>query len=273
MIDRYNEECQNHHITSYERGFMKKLLFAALIVLFSTLSFSAEPSLHEVYTVIESGQLGKADAMMSEVIKNHPESGKAHFVLAELRLKEQRIDAAREELATAERLSPGLSFAKPEAIAHLRNSLYATSHPSQVSSPWWSSPILWGVITALALFLLYRSYMNSRQTVQVITPTNPNTGFGYSSGQPSYPPGYPPGYPPSTPGMGSGLMGSLATGAALGAGMVAGEALAHNLMGDHHTQQNINNPEFNRPADDYDFGVNDTSSWDDGGSSGGGDWN
>ena len=72
--------------------------------------------------------------------------------------------------------------------------------------------------------------------------------------------------------MGSGLMGSLATGAALGAGMVAGEALAHNLMGDHRTQQGINNPEVGRPTDDYDFGVNDSNSWDDGGSSGGGDW-
>jgi hypothetical protein len=113
--------------------------------------------------------------------------------------------------------------------------------------------------------------MNSRQAVQVITPinptTNPNTGFGYNPGQPPYPPGY----PPANPGMGSGLMGSLATGAALGAGMVAGEALAHNLMGDRHPQQNIPNPDVNRPVDDYDFGVNDTSSWDDG-SSGGGDW-
>lgn len=250
---------------------MKKILFAALIVLFSTFSFSAEPSLHDVYTVIESGQLDQADAMMSQVIKNHPESAKAHFVLAELRLKQHRMDAAREELTTAEKLSPGLSFAKPEAVAHLRNSLYATNHQGQASSPWWSSPILWGALIALALFLVYRSYMNSRQTVQVITPinptTNPNTGFGYNPGQPSYPPGY----PPAGPGMGSGLMGSLATGAALGAGMVAGEALAHNLMGDRHPQQNIVNPDINRPADDYDFGVNDASSWDDG-SSGGGDW-
>lgn len=249
---------------------MKKLLLAALMVLFSALSFCAEPSLHEVYTVIESGQLDKADAMMSQVIKNHPESGKAHYVLAELRLKQHRIDAARAELATAEKLSPGLSFAKPEAVTHLRNNLYA-SQQGQVSSPWWSSPIFWGALIALALFLLYKSYRNSRQTVQVITPINPNpnTGFGYNPGQPPYPPGY----PPATPGMGSGLMGSLATGAALGAGMVAGEALAHNLMGDRRTQQNVPNPDANRPADDYDFGVNDTSSWDDGSSSSGGsDW-
>jgi tetratricopeptide (TPR) repeat protein len=252
-----------------KRIFMKKLLVSLFIATLSALTFGAEPSLHEVYTVIEKGQLDKAETLMAEVIKNHPDSAKAHYVLAELRLKEHRIESAREELATAEKLSPGLAFAKPEAITHLKNSLYTPNHQNQVSSPWWTSPILWGAIIALALFLLYKSYSNSRQPVQIITPANPNSGFGYTAGQQPYPPGY----PPTSPGMGSGLMGSLATGAALGAGMVAGEALAHNLMGDHRTQQAINNPDANDSTNDYDFGVNDSSSWDDGGSSGGGDWN
>ena len=248
---------------------MKKLLIALCILCMSSLSFGAEPSLHEVYTVMESGQLAKADALMAEVIKNHPESGKAHFVLAQLRLRENQIAAARQELATAEKLSPGLSFAKPEAVMHLRNALYPTNHSSQ--SSWWSSPILWGALIALALFLLYRTYRNSRQAVQVITPMNPNTGFGYSGNQPPYPPA---GYPPTGSGMGSGLMGSLATGAALGAGMVAGEALAHNLMGgnEQRTRNIVNNPDMGNQVIDSDFGVNDSSSWDDG-SSGGGDWN
>lgn len=247
---------------------MKKIFVATLIAILSSISLAAEPSLHQVYTVIENGQLDKADTLMSEVIKNHPESAKAHYVLAELRLKERRIESAREELATAEKLSPGLSFAKPEAVNHLRNSLYPSKHQSEASSAWWTSPILWGAIIVLALFLLYKSYSNSRQPVQVLNPINPNTGFGYNPGQQPYPPGY----PPAGSGMGSGLMGSLATGAALGAGMVAGEALAHNLMGDHRTQPGINNPESSGSTDDYDFGVNDDSSWDDGGSSGGSDW-
>lgn len=75
-------------------------------------------------------------------------------------------------------------------------------------------------------------------------------------------------------------MGSLATGAALGAGMVAGEALASHLMGGHPNAGNVNS-DFNQVGgqmpDQANFGVNDASSWDDGGASswddsGGGDF-
>ena len=79
--------------------------------------------------------------------------------------------------------------------------------------------------------------------------------------------------------MGSRIMGGLATGAAVGTGMVAGEALMHHFMdGRVHP---LNSPLGNDlgPSlqdsgfDDMggtDFGVADSSSWDDSSSS---DWN
>ena len=84
--------------------------------------------------------------------------------------------------------------------------------------------------------------------------------------------------------MGGRIMGGVATGLAVGAGVMAAEAIGRNLMGNHNTPSNAldngggNNYqpiESNTNMGGQDFGINDTSSWDDGGGSdvgGGGDW-
>ena len=85
----------------------------------------------------------------------------------------------------------------------------------------------------------------------------------------------------SGPGMGSRVMGGLATGAAVGVGMVAGEALMHRFMNgnqDAHQplQQDFGSLTQDTNFDDMggnDFGVSDTTSWDDNSSSDSGDWN
>jgi hypothetical protein len=79
--------------------------------------------------------------------------------------------------------------------------------------------------------------------------------------------------------MGSAILGGLATGAAVCAGMVAGEALANRLMSGHHSEGNVLPLGGGVPQSDLggnDFGVADSSSWDDGlggvGGDVGGDW-
>ena len=84
-------------------------------------------------------------------------------------------------------------------------------------------------------------------------------------------------------GIGGKIVGGLATGLAVGAGVMAAQAIGKSLLGDNdHPQQ----PPANPPAESHlapgggdlggeDFGINDTSSWDDGGSGGAtddGDW-
>jgi hypothetical protein len=84
-------------------------------------------------------------------------------------------------------------------------------------------------------------------------------------------------------GMGGGILGGLATGAAVGAGIVAGEALANRFMDGGHRSEQVGTERVDAtpPATDWDnnmggndFGLNDNSSWDDGGAGGdmGGDW-
>ena len=245
-------------------------VIASALLLTSNLAF-AEATLPDVYQAIESGQLAKADAMMQEVLKNHPGSGKAHYIAAELYLKEGKVDAARNAFAQAENLAPGLPFAQPDSVQKLQAQLRVGTVPANANagaSSIFTSPVFWILIAILVAGVIF--FMRKRQ--QPIEVYNAPTANGPYPGAPGAPGTYPPGYPGApASGMGSGLMGSLATGAALGAGMVAGEALASHLMGgNQRPNPNVNN-DFNQVGgqapDAANFGVNDASSWDDGGSS------
>jgi hypothetical protein len=92
-------------------------------------------------------------------------------------------------------------------------------------------------------------------------------------------PGY-GGYPPQGGG-GSGILGTLATGAAAGAGFAAGERLIDGMFGGHDRERIVerevpaqrwdDDSNVNQDMGGNDFGISDAGSWDDGGSSGGGD--
>jgi tetratricopeptide (TPR) repeat protein len=251
-------------------------VFASAVLLTSNLAL-AEATLPQVSQAIQSGQLDKANAMMKEVLQNHPNSAKAHYIAAELYLKEGKLDAARSAFVRAENLAPGLPFAQPESVQKLQVQLANSSGNSVAgATSIFSSPLFWGLIAILVVGIIIVMRRRKAEAVQVYNA--PSAGY---PGTPGGPAGY-PGNPgaPAAGGMGSGLMGSLATGAALGAGMYAGQALASNLMGGHDNSHPNANPNMNQvggPAStDPNFGVRDAGSWDDGGASswddGGGDF-
>jgi hypothetical protein len=231
--------------------------------------------------------------MMDEVLKAHPNSAKAHFVEAELLAKQGRISGAQAELATAERLEPGLGFAKPASVQELRNRLtssqavpanHVQSTPSAAPSvPWGMISI--GVILLLAIVFFLRSRNQGPTVIQAAPaygPYGPGGPAPQGFGSGAYGPAGP--YGPAAPsaGMGSGILGGLATGAAVGAGIVAGEALMHRMVdgGDHRANplapQN-NDWDNSAGQSQYDmggndFGVADSGSWDSGSSGGSDDW-
>jgi tetratricopeptide (TPR) repeat protein len=261
-------------------------VFAATVLLTSNAAF-AEATLPEVYQAVQSGQMAKADAMMKEVLQNHPNSAKAHYVASELYLKEGKLEAARNHFIKAQNLAPGLPFAQPESVQKLQVQLASGAGiPAASQTSIFSNPLFWGLIAILVIGVIIVMKRRKAEAVQVYNA--PSAGYPGTPGGPAGYPGGPggPGYPgaPAAGGMGSGLMGSLATGAALGAGMYAGQALAGSLMGGRdggHSGANPNNSNMNQvggPASlDPNFGVHDASSWDDGGASswddnGGGDF-
>lgn len=261
-------------------------VFAAAVLLTSNAAF-AEATLPEVYQAVQSGQMAKADAMMKEVLQNHPNSAKAHYVASELYLKEGKLEAARNHFIKAQNLAPGLPFAQPESVQKLQMQLASTQvTPAASQTSIFSNPLFWGLIAILVIGVMIVMKRRKAEAVQVYNA--PSAGYPGTPGGPAGYPGGPgnPGYPGAPAGgMGSGLMGSLATGAALGAGMYAGQALASNLMGgrdgghsnaDHNANSNMNQV-GGLASLDPNFGVRDASSWDDGGASswddsGGGDF-
>jgi len=278
------------------------MLFAALG--FSLPSFAAEPSLHEVYQAASSGKLDAAQHMMQEVLQAHPNSGKAHYVEAELLAKQGQLKQAANELALAEKFAPGLPFATPQAVSGLRASIErhgagATSPVAVQQAPFAVAPgnsaagFPWGMLLlglGLIAFIVWASKLMARRNpVDAVAPAAPGLG-GY---RPAYPVapydgggagyGAPGVASAAAPGLGSRMLGGLATGAAVGAGVVAGEALLHRFMDGPKAESGTDRafssfdsiPDLPpTPVNDMggaDFGIADTS-WDDAGAAGDNDW-
>ena len=269
----------------------------------------SEPTLNQVYEAANAGKLEQAQVMMQQVLVAHPDSGKAHFVQAELSARQGNLSRAREELALSEKLASGLPFAKSDAVQNLRSQLAvkgstesiskaainspppvrSTAPASATSSfPWGIALALGGGVIALVVFLTRRKTQAPAQP-QPFAQAAPAQGSGLSGPQTF---GAGPGYSqpaygqPAGNGLGGKVMGGLATGLAVGAGVMAAQAIGKNLMGNNENTARPpvtadNGPEplaGNSDLGGQNFGVSDAGSWDDAGidvagsMDGGGDW-
>jgi uncharacterized protein len=230
-----------------------------------------EPTLNQVYEAAQAGKLDQAQTMIQQVLVAHPNSGKAHFVQAELLARQGQLGRARTALAEAEKFAPGLPFAKAEAVQHLRTELANSTRPLPPSRsltdnalpapassfPWGLALALGGGLVAFAIFRFSKkaapaaafpaAAVPSATMGSGLTPQGGLSGpqtFGMGStpamagaGGPAVygsagQPGY--GQPPAGSGLGSKVAGGLAAGLAVGAGVMAAQAIGRNLMGDHH---------------------------------------
>ena len=300
-----------------------KWLLLAFLLNFGLAMAQTEPTLTQVYAAAQAGKLDQAQVMMQQVLVSHPQSAKAHFVQSELFARQGNLGRARESLATAEKLTPGLAFAKPESVKVLRAQLEAKNpavsksvSPAQytpaaapASSTSWGLPLLLAGGVIVAGYFIFRrrtpapfsqqpTYANQdglhspQNFGSGNAPNGPsayaNSGamngpqtFGMGNGAMQQPNAQPMGG-----GMGGRIMGGVATGLAVGAGVMAAEAIGRNLMGSHNSaapagaSNNVTHNDFqaiepNPDMGGQNFGVNDTNSWDDGGSidaGAGGDW-
>lgn len=245
-------------------------------------SGAADPTPHQIYEAAAAGNLGEARQMIEQVLHDHPRNGQAHFVAAEVYARSGDLVRARQELHSAEQLSPGLSFERPAAVTALERELGAGRMLPVSHGASWGGVVLLLAIGALIYGLL-------RRRAAAVNPyAQPNAPFGANPYGPNpygpnpYGPGYGPGYG-APMGGGSGLMGNLATGLAVGAGVAAGEELVQHAFGSRSGGGFIPNADAAGPADPgvnsdmggADFGMTDGSSWDSGGGSdpfgGGGD--
>ncbi len=253
-----------------------------------------DPTVQQIYQAASSGQLPQAQRMIDQVLKDHPRSGKAHFVAAELAARQGQAARARTELASAEALAPGLPFVRARSVAALKAQLglappRLTTGPTTAARRFpWGSVLLLGGLVALFVMLLRRRNPPLVYPAAPGAPGYPPTGYPGGAGPGGYGPGvygpgaYGPGaYGPPAGGVGSGIAGGLASGLALGAGVVAGEALAHRFLdgsssvggvGGLAGDEGLTAAPPNTDLGGADFGItDDPGSWDDS-SAGGADF-
>jgi hypothetical protein len=249
----------------------------------------ADATEHQIYEAAMSGHLDQAQQMMDQVLRDHPQSAKAHYDQAELYAREGKTQLARSELAVAEQLKPGLPDERPQSVAALKAELGLGSSmsssrgmsPGVIRSVPASSPFPWGIVLIFVVVIGLLWMVFRRRNTYVQYPGGPVGGAPGTYGQ-----GYGPGYGPAPMGgggIGSGIAGGLASGLAVGAGVVAGEELAHHFLDGGRPESGGVIPPADAGESGFDngnmggsdFGSNDPgSSWDDGGSDGGGggDW-
>ena len=298
----------------------------------------AEPTMNQIYQTAQAGKLDEAQVMVQQVLISHPNSAKAHYVQAELFARQGLASRGRDALTQADKLAPGLPFAKPEAVQALRtqlaskpagtpavkepaNKAFGALEPSAPAAapsfPLGLGLALGGAAIALVIWLLRKkpapaavspaAYAGPSGMAGAGTLSSGLTGpqtFGATAGaapgygQPGYrqaaygQPGYgqqPYGQPgvgqPTGSGIGGKLAGGLAAGLAVGAGVMAAQAIGRSFSGNNEqppAHLNDNAASGGQPlpgnADlgGQNFGINDTNSWDDAGSSsdagGSGDW-
>lgn len=242
-------------------------------------ALAASPSPDQVYQALRNGNLAQAEQMMTQVLRDHPQSGRAHFVAAEVDARAGNYGLARQELHTAETLDPRLAAQDPKGVRELQQQLGEAPIgvlAQQTVLPRHGSRfglfliliaaavVLWLVLRRRAAAMGYPQYPG-----QYPGSVPPGPG-GYGAG------GYPGGY---MPGGGPGIMSSVASGLALGAGVAAGEELVrHVIDGGSSTAaggfvppaEAGQLPDPNADMGGNDFGLNDPGSWDGGG--GGGGW-
>ena len=256
---------------SFRHPVSKWLVVVALMLGFGFAMAQSEPTLNQVYEAAQAGRLEQAQTMMQQVLVAHPNSARAHFVQAELSARQGQLGRARESFATAEKLAPGLPFAKPEAVQALRSQLAGKSSPPAVrdpvsrtldagarapaaaasSFPWGLGLALVGGAIAIGIFMRRKTPVapaapaaySNQGPVQGSGLTGPQSfGTGGGAMQPPYGQPPQPGYgqpQPAGAGLGGRLAGGLATGLAVGAGVMAAQAIGKNLMGnnDHPSRQ------------------------------------
>lgn len=239
-----------------------RLLLSFVLVSGSVAAVADTPSVHQVYEAAQSGHLGEAEAMIQQVLREHPESAKAHYVDAEILANSGRMSDARDELNAAERLAPGLPFVKAEAVQSLMASIERSGQTTSLTAkdygsgfPWGWLSLAIGVLVVVALIVRARSGQRAADSAFPAMGQGGMGSGGYMSST------------PAAPGIGANVLSGLATGVALGAGMAAGEELVHHFM-EEDAKAGQNQAlsdgwdDQNKQLGGPDFGVVDNAGWD-----------
>jgi len=255
-------------------------LFLGALALLTSMAF-ALPAPKDIEQAVQAGNYQQAETLVREVLREKPESAKAHYQLGEILARQSRMPEAHKALVRAQELDPALKFTnQPEKFRDLFARTGAPAPGATVSSGLQSTPVatpstgqssnnaqqrpaaaegigssipmsyVWIGLIAVGIlaFLLVRNTRNSSQPQPtaaygnaLATAGGPQRGFGGQPGGFGGQAGYGGYGPGAAPNSGPGAM----TGAVVGglAGVAAGYALPKALEDNHHDagQQSLHN--------------------------------
>ena len=263
----------------------------------------ALPSPKDISAAVEAGDLARAETLLHEVLKEKPNSAKAHYELGEVLARAKRYDEALAQLNQARAIDPALKFASsPDKFSQTVDKVSAaaaaakTAATSQNLNPAPAAParsnvapaasassfptgyVVGGIILLVLLFVLIRRSQAPRPVPMPM---------GAYPGAPGYAPGgamapAPYGGYGAQPQAGSGIGGAVLGGVA---GLAAGYALSKAMEGgnanagqaQHAATGNEGYVPFDTPPapDMGSFDAGSGSGWDaadSGGGDSGGDW-
>ena len=210
---------------------VNKLWLVGMLALASGGTAFAGDSPRDVQAALQQGNYALAEQDLRQAISEHPQSAKAHYVLAQVLAHEGNIGDAAKEANQAKQLDPQLGFTDPARFERFQAELHQALAPAavrgevvqRISHPMVQVEhrhfhMLWlilGLLVVVGVFMLFRR--NARgagsgyeQRGYAPPPTGAPNGYGAG-----YPPSAPP-YPPQPPAAGSGLGGAFVGGLAGG---------------------------------------------------------
>lgn len=288
---------------------MHKSILTLVLLALTSVAASAADSPKDIQALISRGDYPGAETALRQAISEHPDSAKAHYILAEVLAHEGNIGEAKTEASKAATLDPSTKFTDPAKFQHFQHELDAALAPPSASRPAAVAParfgetqpaarseaggqshmtgwLIGGVILVLIIFFVMRRRQNTNnQFGNGYPPAPPMNGGQPYGGQPygGYPGGNQGYAPPPSSGVGVGTAVAAGLGG-LAAGALLDEALRSHRDGEETRSSGFGNlgpdsssqPDPSAQAyddlreDPIDMGNND-SSWDDSSSGGGGD--
>ena len=99
-------------LISFARS-VKSLKTGLILVAITASSLAwALPTPQDIEAAVNSGKLAQAESMLREVIKEKPNSAKAHYELGQVLAREARYAEAQTELVRAKEIDPSMKFAQ-----------------------------------------------------------------------------------------------------------------------------------------------------------------
>ncbi len=261
----------------------------------------ALPSPKDISAAVEAGDLARAETLLHEVLKEKPNSAKAHYELGEVLARAKRYEEALAQLNQARAIDPALKFAstpdkfsqtvdkvsaadaaaKTAATSQNLNPAPAAAHSAVAPASASSFPTgyaVGGIILLVLLFVLIRRSQAPRPTPMPMGAYPGAPGYGPGGAMAPAPYGGYGAQPQAGSGIGGAVLGGvagLAAGYALSKAMEGGNANAGQAQ--HAAAANEGYIPFDTPPapDMGSFDAGAGSGWDaadSGGGDSGGDW-